>query len=116
MFFEKINVCEKDEKKSQYKSVYWNRERQKWHVLIKPKGQKLKTGGYFKDELDAVKRVNQLREELGIPLQNPETSAKPNQKYEVTYSEKMRTVKIYFPIFFSNEFFLNLKQLISFFK
>jgi hypothetical protein len=37
----------------------------------------------FKDELDAAKRVNQLCEELGIPLQNPTISAIPNQQYQV---------------------------------
>ena len=38
----------------------------------------------FKDELDAAKRVNQLCEEQGIPLQNPEISAIPNEQYQVT--------------------------------
>jgi hypothetical protein len=28
--------------------------------------------------------VNQLCKELGIPLQNPETNATPNQQYQVT--------------------------------
>jgi len=35
------------------------------------KGEKNKCGGYFYDELDAGKKVNQLCEELGLPLQNP---------------------------------------------
>merc|ERR1712096_268207 len=46
------------------------------------KDKKTKHGGYFKDELDAAKRMNQLCEELGIPLQNPEISATPNQQYQ----------------------------------
>jgi hypothetical protein len=34
----------------------------------------------FKDEVDAAKRMNQLCEEFGISLQNPDI----NQKYQVT--------------------------------
>ena len=34
-------------------------------------GEKNKYGGYFYDELDAGKKVNQLCEELGLPPQNP---------------------------------------------
>merc|ERR1712034_14759 len=37
-------------------------------------------GGYFENELDAAKRVNQLCEELEIPLQNPEISGVPNEQ------------------------------------
>jgi len=72
---------QKKEKTSQYKSVYWNKERKTWDVLICPKGQTPKFGGYFTDELDAAKRVNQICEKLEIPLQNPEICAKPNQQY-----------------------------------
>ena len=74
----------KKEKKSQYKGVSWNEGEKKWYVRIKPKGQERKFGGFFKDELDAAKRVNQLCEELGISSQNPGISAIPNQKYQVT--------------------------------
>ena len=56
----------------------------KWNVQIRPKGQTPKYGGYFEDELDAAKGVNQLCEELGVPLQNPEISAIPNQQHPVT--------------------------------
>jgi len=66
---------------SQYKGVYWHKQIRKWYVLIFSKGQKGKYGGYFSDELDAAKRVNQICQELGIPLQNPEISATPNQQY-----------------------------------
>jgi 6-pyruvoyl-tetrahydropterin synthase len=55
----------------------------KWYVRIYLKGQNKKYGGYFKDELDAAKRVNQLCEELEIPLLNPKISAMPNQQYQV---------------------------------
>ena len=56
----------------------------KWYARIRPHGQKLKQGGYFEDEIDAAKRVNQLCEEMGIPVQNPEISTIPNKQYEVT--------------------------------
>ena len=77
-------ACEKKEKTSQYKGVCWHSQRKKWCVLITPKGQKQKYGGYFENELDAAKRFNQLCVELGIPLQNPGISAVPNQEYQVT--------------------------------
>jgi len=78
-------MFEKNKKTSQYRGVYWQKESKIWYVVICPKGKKPKYGGMFKDELDAAKRANQLCEELEIPLKNPEISAKPNQKYEVTY-------------------------------
>ena len=77
-------ACEKKEKTSQYKGVAWNKGRKKWFVLIKPKGHNSKYGGYFKDELDAAKRANQLCEQLGIPLQNPKISIIANEQDEVT--------------------------------
>merc|ERR1711925_42230 len=73
---------EKKEKLSQYKGVNWHRESGKWYVRIYLKGQKPKCNGYFKNELDAAKRVNQVCEELGIPLQNPEISTIQNQQYQ----------------------------------
>jgi len=72
---------QKREKISQYKGVHWSRERKKWYVSITLKGGKKKYGGIFNDELEAAKRVNQLCEELGIPLKNTEIVAMPNQKY-----------------------------------
>merc|ERR1712034_136957 len=63
--------------KSQYKGISYDKKTCKWNVLIYQKGQKQKYGGYFNDELDAAKRVNQLCEELRIPFQNPEVSATP---------------------------------------
>merc|ERR1712034_30691 len=62
--------------------VCWHREKRKWRARIYPKGQTQKFGGYFKDELDAAKRVNQLCEKLEIPLKNPTISAIPNQQYQ----------------------------------
>ena len=54
-------------------------------------------GGYFKDELDAAKRVNQLCEKLGNPAQNPEISAMPNQQYvtkKFVLSQIFRSYKV----------------------
>merc|ERR1711925_64605 len=67
---------------SRYKGVYWHKQTEKWYVLIYPKGKNRKYGGTFKDELDAGKRVNQICEELRIPLQNPGINAIPNQQYQ----------------------------------
>jgi hypothetical protein len=78
-------ACEKKEKTSQYKGVSWHRRMRKWIVRITLKGQAPKYGGYFEDELDAAKRVNELCAEFGIPFLNPEIGAIPNQQYQVTY-------------------------------
>jgi len=75
---------QKKEKTSLYKGVSWHRERKKWRVQIRLKGGKIKSGGYFNTELNAAKRVNQLCEELCIPLQNPTINAIPNQEYRTT--------------------------------
>ena len=77
-------ACEKKEKTSQYKGVYWHKSYGKWYAQLRSKGEKTKCGGYFIDELYAAKRVNQLCKELGIPLQNPEIITMPNQNYQVT--------------------------------
>merc|ERR1712034_274132 len=71
---------QKHEKTSQYKGVCWHRERRKWYVFIRLKGGKKNYGGAFDDELQAAKRVNQLCQELGIPLQNPTISGIPNEQ------------------------------------
>jgi len=73
---------QKKEKTSQYKGVYWHKQSRKWCVRLSPKGATAHFGGCFKDELDAGKRVNQICEELRIPLQNPEISAMPNQQHQ----------------------------------
>ena len=77
-------MCEKREETSQYKGVYWEKKSEKWKTQLTLKGQIQKYGGCFKIELDAAKRINQLCEELGIPLQNPGISAIPTQQYQVT--------------------------------
>merc|ERR1711925_8799 len=71
---------EKKDKTSQYKGVYWHRQKGKWYSQLWIKKGTLKSGGYSEDELDAGKRVDQLCEEFEIPPQNPEISAIPNQK------------------------------------
>merc|ERR1712034_235048 len=73
------------EKTSQYKGVYWHRQSGKWYARLSSKvntGQIQKYGGCFKIEQDAAKRINQLCEELRIPLQNPGISSIPNQQYQ----------------------------------
>ena len=76
-------ACEKKAKPSKYKGVSWHTKNKKWYVQLKAKEKKV-YGGIFQDELDAAKRVNQLCEKFGIPLLNPEISAKTNQQYQVT--------------------------------
>ena len=72
--------CEKKEKISQFKGVTWNKQRKTWYAQLFLKGQKQKYSGYFNDELDAAKRINQLCEEFQIPLQNPGIAGMPNQQ------------------------------------
>ena len=74
-----IFAFEKKEKTSQYKGVYWHRERKKWCARLSLKNGKVKFGGNFKDELDAAKKVNQLCEELGVPPHNPDVVEMPIQ-------------------------------------
>merc|ERR1712034_210267 len=72
------------EKTSQYTGVYWHMKSGKWyaHLCLPTNTGQKKFGGAFHDEMDAAKRVNQLCEELGIPLRNPGISAIPNQQYQ----------------------------------
>ena len=79
-----LYTCEFKVKTSKYKGVSYHKHSDKWKVIVSLKGKKHKYGGTFNDELDAAKRVNQLCEDLGIPLLNPEISAIPNQQYQVT--------------------------------
>ena len=108
-----IIVCESKQKPSQYKGVTYDKHSGKWNAQITPKGQKQKYGGSFNDELDAAKRVNQLCEELEIPLLNPDISAIPNQQHQVTKNcfclmplWENQKYEIYFFHFFLNIFFL----------
>ena len=63
-------LSEKKEKTSQYKGVSWHKGSRRWQVKLIVKGH-IQNGGYFKEDLDAAKKVNQLCEKLEIPLQNP---------------------------------------------
>ena len=103
-------ACEKKAKPSKYKGVSWHAKRGKWYAQLTGKGQIQKYGGYFNDELDAAKRVNQLCAELGIPPQNLGISAIPNQQPQVTMNfilshgvgEMCKFIfSSFFPIFFS---------------
>ncbi len=75
-FFE----CEKEVNASQYQGVYYHKQTGKWYARLNLQGQKQKWGGYFNDELDAAKKLNQICEELEIPLQNPGITGMPNQQ------------------------------------
>ena len=107
-----VFACEKKEKTSQYKGVYWHKESGKWYVIMHLKGRKQSYGGCFKDELDAAKRVNQLCDELRIPLQNPEISAIPNQQYQVTIRNAFSFIQNYENLFF--HFFFSKKHFFLF--
>jgi len=64
---------------SLFQGVSWNKSKKKWYVFLHSNGKKIYGGG-FTNELDAAKKANQLCEQLGISLKNPEMSAIPNQK------------------------------------
>jgi len=56
----------------------------KWFVAMTLHGGGKKYGGFFNDELDAGKKVNQLCQEMGMSLQNPTISMVPEHKYQKT--------------------------------
>jgi len=68
------------EKKSQFNGVCWSKQRGKWRAQLYSKDGSKKYGGYFSDEYDAAKRINQLCEEFGIPITNPEINGTPNEQ------------------------------------
>merc|ERR1712034_62656 len=72
---------QKRENTSQYKGVYWSKEREKWYVQLFLNAKR-QYGGFFNDERDAAKRVNELCEKWGIPPQNPAISAMSTQQYQ----------------------------------
>jgi len=78
---------QKREKMSQYKGVYWHKRSEKWYTHLSMKGEKLRHGGVFTDELDAAKNVNQLCEEFGIPLKNHGIVKMPTQQSSKTKSK-----------------------------
>jgi len=46
----------KKENTSQYKGVTWHTKSKKWYVQISVKGEKIKYGGLFNDELQAARK------------------------------------------------------------
>jgi len=70
------------QKLSQYKGVSWNEKSAKWYAIVHLKDNMQKFGGTFEHEMDAAKRVNQLCEEMEIPLQNPGIGLMPAQQYQ----------------------------------
>jgi len=87
----------KPKKTSQYKEVHWYKQRDKWFAQLHLPGRQTKFGGYFNDEMDAAKKVNQLCEEIGIPHKNHGigtiTNQLPKQKtsqYVGVYWHKQR--------------------------
>ena len=62
----------------------WKKEIRKWRAQIYLQGGKTKNGGYFEDELDAAKRINQLCEEFGISHKNFGIGTIINEQRQVT--------------------------------
>jgi hypothetical protein len=77
-------ACEKKEKMSQYKGVYLIKTSGKWCARMRLNAGGHRYGGIFNEDVDAAKRVNQLCEELQIPLKNPGLTGGPNEKWQVT--------------------------------
>merc|ERR1712034_253722 len=67
------------EKTSQYKGVYWHKNKRKWCAFVYLKGQNQKYCGGFDNELDAARKVNELCQDFGIPLHNPSAVEMPIQ-------------------------------------
>ena len=62
----------------------WQKVSGKWHAHLSLKGKKQKYAGSFSNEMDAAKRVNQLCQEMEIPLRNPGITEMPNELSQVT--------------------------------
>jgi hypothetical protein len=75
-----IFECEKKVNASQYKGVYYHNQTGKWYPRLFTRVGKNKCGGYFNNELDAARRVNQLCDKLKIPLKNPGITGIPNKE------------------------------------
>ena len=67
-------------KTSKYVGVFWYQQSQKWRASISV-NKKKHYGGTFKSETSAARMVNQMCENLGIPLKNPSfsTSMQPSE-------------------------------------
>ena len=65
---------------SQYKGVIETTNgSKKWRTVVCWQKKKY-NGGYYLNELDGAKRVNQLCDKLGIDRKNPEVDAMPNNE------------------------------------
>jgi len=83
----KIQNQQVKEKTSQYKGVHWHKKTKKWYVQLHFKDGGTKSGGYFNDEQDAAKKVNQLCNEFEISEKNPGISGIPNQQVKQKTSQ-----------------------------
>jgi len=69
---------EAKENTSQYEEVCLHKNNRKWNARLYLKDQTQKY------EIDAAKRLNEICEEMGIPLRNPVTSITPIQQHQKT--------------------------------
>ena len=74
-----ILKSETKQQTSLYKGVCWNKETGKWRAYLSFKRQIQKYGGCYSNEMDAAKRVNQLCQEMKIPLRNSGITGMPNE-------------------------------------
>jgi len=63
---------------SNYEGVLWDKQRKLWKAEFYFDGKTSKS--YFKNELDAAKRINQLCENMEIPLKNSDLQKISNRK------------------------------------
>jgi len=89
----------RNKRRSQFFGVSWNKGADKWIAQIFKNGKQIH-GGYFDDEIDAAKRVNQLCEKFRISPRNPDISGKPfygstkkihSSKYAGVHLNKQKT-------------------------
>ena len=78
-----MNLFENTQSTSKY-DITWNEQRKLWQVQFDFNGKKSKS--YFKNELDATKRIFQLCTKMGISPRNPEICDIPSQQDLVTLS------------------------------
>jgi len=62
-----------------YSGVIWARGDRRWLAAVYIEKNKKYYGGYYFEEIEAAKRVNQICDELGIEHKNPGVDAMPKQ-------------------------------------
>jgi hypothetical protein len=72
---------------SQYKGVHWNKKRKKWYAQLYLIDGNNKFGGYFNDEVEAAKQVNQLCEKFGVTAKNPGIHGSPHPQIQIKTSQ-----------------------------